>query len=111
MPYPVSTHCDRAPASPRIARSAAPQMSYKTLCLLPFAFCLLLPARAQTQPATPATTNYANLQIQITGVEGNVQVRDAEDKPWRKAKEGDSVNAGAEFRTGPRSAVRCSIPP
>jgi hypothetical protein len=64
-------------------------------------------AAAQTQPAT----DYTDLQIQVTGVEGHVQVRDAEDKPWRKATPGETVTAGAEFRTGPRSAVRCFIAP
>jgi hypothetical protein len=72
------------------------------LCLV--AFCLPLLAQ-------PATTTTADLQITITGVEGNVQVRDAEDKPWRKAQVNETVTPGAEFRTGPRSAVRCQIPP
>ena len=75
-----------------------------TFCLLSFAFCLACFAQ-------PATTDVSTLQISITGVEGNVQVRDAEDKPWRKAQVGQSVGPGAEFRTGPRSAVRCQIPP
>jgi hypothetical protein len=62
---------------------------------------------AQSQPAT----DYSTLQISITGVQGMVQVRDAEDKPWRKAETGTAVGPGAEFRTGPKSAVRCEIPP
>jgi hypothetical protein len=72
-------------------------------------------APAQTVPAsTPATgaaPDLAALEISITGVEGLVQVRDASDAPWRAAKAGMVVSAGAEFRTGPRSAVRCKIPP
>src|SRR4051794_30220107 len=65
-------------------------------------------ARAQTQPVA---TDYANLRITVTGVEGMVQVRDGQDQPWRKCATGMIVGAGAEFRTGPRSAVRCQIPP
>jgi hypothetical protein len=64
-------------------------------------------ARAQSQPAT----DYTNLKISVTGVEGIVQVRDGPDQPWRKCEAGITVGAGAEFRTGPRSAVRCQIPP
>jgi hypothetical protein len=59
------------------------------------------------QPAT----DYANLRINVTGVQGMVQVRDSSDQPWRKCEMGMTVGAGAEFRTGPRSAVRCEIPP
>src|SRR5258706_13928425 len=74
-------------------------------------FCLLCfgtqVARAQSQPAT----DYTNLKISVTGVEGIVQVRDGPDQPWRKCEAGITVSAGAEFRTGPRSAVRCQIPP
>src|SRR3954470_2805912 len=70
--------------------------------------CLfLVPQLAQAQGAT--TT--APLQITVTGVEGIVQVRDASDKPWQKATVGMAVSEGAEFRTGPRSAVRVLIPP
>jgi hypothetical protein len=56
-------------------------------------------------------SDVTNLQISVTGVEGNVQVRDGDGQPWRKAAVGMTVGAGAEFRTGPRSAVRCQIPP
>jgi hypothetical protein len=65
-----------------------------------------LVARAE-QP----TTDYSSLRINVTGVQGLVQVRDASDQPWRKCEVGMTVGAGAEFRTGPRSAVRCEIPP
>jgi hypothetical protein len=57
------------------------------------------------------TTAQAPMQISVTGVEGLVQVRDAADKPWQKAVVGMTVTEGAEFRTGPRSAVRVLIPP
>jgi hypothetical protein len=61
--------------------------------------------------AEQPTTDYSNLRINVTGVQGLVQVRDASDQPWRKCEVGMTVGAGAEFRTGPRSAVRCEIPP
>src|SRR5262245_17276944 len=64
---------------------------------------------AQTQP-TSATTAEA-LDAQITGVEGLVQVRQAPDQPWVKATVGMKIGEAAEFRTGPRSSVRCTIAP
>lgn len=82
-------------------------MSRLACLLICFLFLLPEPARAQTQPAT----DYTNLKISVTGVEGIVQLRDAPDQPWRKCEVGLTVGAGAEFRTGLRSAVRCQIPP
>ncbi|HEY7120134.1 MAG TPA: hypothetical protein VH475_26335 [Tepidisphaeraceae bacterium] len=52
-----------------------------------------------------------SLAITVTGVEGMVQVREGDGQPWRKAVAGMTVGEGAEFRTGPRSAVRCLVPP
>ena len=76
---------------------------------------LLIPHTAPAQDAAAttnaSTTTAAPLQITVTGVEGIVQVRDASDKPWQKATVGMNVTEGAEFRTGPRSAVRVLIPP
>lgn len=66
-------------------------------------------AAAQTAPATSAATEH--LKAKVTGVEGLVQVRLAEDQAWQKATIGMEVNENAEFRTGPKSAVRFSIPP
>ena len=60
-------------------------------------------------PAAPA--EQGAMKVTITGVEGMVQVRDSGDKPWVKAIAGMVVTEGAEFRTGPKSAVRCLIPP
>jgi hypothetical protein len=57
------------------------------------------------------TTQATPMQISVTGVEGLVQVREGSDKPWTKAQVGMTVTEGAEFRTGPRSAVRVLIPP
>lgn len=51
------------------------------------------------------------VEITITGIEGLVQVRAAEDQPWKKAQLGMHLDEGAEFRTGPRSAVRFVIAP
>ncbi len=60
----------------------------------------------QTQPGA-----VEKLTANVTGVEGIVQVRTAEDQPWQKATVGMQVTENAEFRTGPRSAVRFVIPP
>src|SRR6266545_1727827 len=62
---------------------------------------------AQTQPAT----TQQSLKATITGVEGLVQVRETEDREWAKAQVGMTVGELAEFRTGPKSAVRFTIPP
>lgn len=51
------------------------------------------------------------LTATITAVEGIVQVRQSEDAAWQKATVGMKLSEGAEFRTGPRSAVRFEIPP
>jgi hypothetical protein len=73
---------------------------------------------ATTAPMTtaPATTTTApggaeRLIATVTGVEGVVQVRESEDQPWQRATVGMQVGENAEFRTGPRSAVRFVIPP
>jgi hypothetical protein len=63
-----------------------------------------------TAPATTAPGT-EKLIATVTGVEGVVQVREAEDQPWQRATVGQQVGENAEFRTGPRSAVRFTIPP
>src|SRR5438105_9048352 len=60
---------------------------------------------AQTQPGVE------HLKATVTGIEGLVQVRGAENQPWQRAAVGMVVNEEAEFRTGPRSAVRFTLPP
>ena len=60
---------------------------------------------AEAQPAAQG----AELATRITAVEGIVQVRQAEDQPWQMAKAGMKLNAGAEFRTGPRSKVQFKV--
>jgi hypothetical protein len=66
-----------------------------------------------TTPTRGAATSPAveGLKATVTGVEGVVQVRTAEDQPWQKATVGMVLDQNAEFRTGPRSAVRFTIPP
>jgi hypothetical protein len=51
------------------------------------------------------------LEATVTGVEGLVQVRGGSDQPWRRAAVGMVLNEEAELRTGPKSAVRFTIPP
>src|SRR5687767_3188261 len=85
-----------------------------SLLALPAASALPLHANQETQPASqpasqPATTQ--PLQARITGVEGLVQVRDDETAPWQRAVVGMILGEGAEFRTGPRSAVQFQLPP
>jgi hypothetical protein len=84
-------------------------MSYRNLPLIAVIAAALtaLPALAQTQPAAGVQA----LEATITGVEGNVQVRSREDQPWVRAEVGMKLNELAEFRTGPKSAVRFTIPP
>src|SRR4051812_24766031 len=62
-----------------------------------------------TQPATQETQG--PLKVTVADVTGNVQVRTDEKAAWQAAKVGMVVDEGAEFRTGPRSSVRCTIPP
>jgi hypothetical protein len=57
-----------------------------------------------TQPSTQPTTQSV-AWIEVTRVEGIVQVRDREGQAWRKAQVGDRLTLDAEFRTGPRSVV------
>src|SRR5205814_5087525 len=63
------------------------------------------------QPANAPTSAPAALTATITAIEGIVQVRQGEDAAWQKATVGLKLGEGAEFRTGPRSAVRFEIPP
>ena len=74
-----------------------------------FVLCGVAAARAADTPATQPQAQ--SLNATITGVEGIVQVRDNDDAPWKPAKIGMVIGEGAEFRTGPKSAVRFEIPP
>ncbi len=64
------------------------------------------PAAQSTQPA-----GTEELKATITAVQGLVQVRESDDKPWKKAEVGMVVAQDAEFRTGPKSAVQFTLPP
>ena len=64
-----------------------------------------------TAPAAATSPAVEGLKATVTGVEGVVQVRAAEDQPWQKATVGMVLDQNAEFRTGPRSAVQFKIPP
>jgi hypothetical protein len=68
-----------------------------------------LPAMSQTQPTSSSAT--LALEAEITGVEGLAQVRLSPDQPWVKAEPGMTVGESAEFRTGPKSAIRVVIKP
>src|SRR5690349_628738 len=64
-----------------------------------------------TAPAPTTQQDTGALKVTVVDVTGAVQVRTADDAPWQAAKVGMVVDEGAEFRTGPRSSVRCTIPP
>ncbi len=68
-------------------------------------------AAAAQENAATAPAPQGKLSATITDVQGIVQVREGEDGPWRKVTVGMVLGEGAEFRTGPRSAVRFTIPP
>ena len=92
----------------RLTTSARPVRS----ALIAAAALLAFPpgARAQDTRPAPATTGEP-LVATITAIKGVVQVRDSEDQPWKPAAVGMDVDEGAEFRTGPRSAVQFVVPP
>src|SRR5438309_682641 len=79
--------------------------------------CVAATSSARTQPssttqrATTSAQQEGRLRATITGFEGMVQVRTSSDQPWEKAVSGMELTEGAEFRTGPRSAVRFSLGP
>ncbi len=69
-------------------------------------------ARAADAPAgATSRSSGEQLKATITGVQGLVQVREAEDQPWKKAEVGMVLGQDAEFRTGPKSAVQFTMPP
>lgn len=78
------------------------------------------PAEATPPASQPAATAPAGeegavegerLRVIVQEVKGLVQVRQSPDQPWTKAAAKMELGEGAEFRTGPRSAVICTIPP
>ncbi len=89
-------------------------MKYQHL-MLSLLICLLainLPSFADDSPVDPTKTIAdQTLEGVVTGVRGMVQIRQSEADPWVKAENGMKLSQGAEFRTGPRSAVQFKIPP
>ncbi|HZZ43161.1 MAG TPA: hypothetical protein VFE58_09505 [Tepidisphaeraceae bacterium] len=70
------------------------------------------PLYLDTAATSPTTTPVFNTEVTIDGIEGKfVQVRASADQPWQPAKIGDKYGQDAEFRTGPKSAVRFVIQP
>lgn len=81
-----------------------------------YAFVVVMLASFLVTVASAAQEDAGNppgeaLNAVIMGVQGMVQVRESDDKPWQPAKQGMTLGEGAEFRTGPRSAVQFMIPP
>ena len=71
-----------------------------------------LPIQAQDKVIKEkAAAGGTPLQIIVTAVQRSVQIRTTEEDSWQEAKVGMKLDPGAEFRTGPRSSVRFSIPP
>ena len=77
------------------------------------------PPPAASQPATaPAADAGAGdgeqgerLRVVVQEVNGLVHVRQTPEEAWRRPEVGMELGEGAEFRTGPRSSVVCTIPP
>src|SRR5689334_5468673 len=67
--------------------------------------------RPMTRPASTSRGPGTALKGHITGVRGLVTVKLNEKANWIPAKEDMVVDEGAEFRTGPRSAVQIVIDP
>src|SRR6188474_3185319 len=67
-------------------------------------------AHGQTTTTTAAALPDGPFQATIARVVGMVQVRESSEARWQTAKAGMKLGEGAEFRTGPRSAVMCELP-
>jgi hypothetical protein len=105
------------PPRPRI-EFVMPQHRIRRLLTLAFAATLACPSVAPAQPTAPptepsTTTTPASQPVRatITAVRGIVEVKLTEGANWQAAKPEMVVEEGAEFRTGPRSAVQFVIPP
>jgi hypothetical protein len=64
-----------------------------------------------TAPTSAPVEAPIPMRIYITAVSGLVQVREADDQPWKPALVKMLISQGAELRTGPHSSVTCVIPP
>jgi len=83
----------------------------RRLTLVIVASIFLTSVTLAQETTQPADQKVEHLKVTVTGVEGLVQVRTGEDQAWQKATLGMELNEQAEFRTGPKSAVRFIIPP
>src|SRR5436853_6728117 len=72
---------------------------------------LPLAAHQVTRPSTQGTVSTEKLHAKVAEIIGKVQVRDTEDSPWRTPKVGELLPVGGECRTGPRSAIKLTMPP
>lgn len=79
--------------------------------LAPAPVSLALLQDAPAAASAPAGEAQGAMKIVVNEVKGLVQVRTAPDQPWKKAEAGMELTEGAEFRTGPKSSVVCTIPP
>ncbi|MBI1368831.1 MAG: hypothetical protein GC162_09290 [Planctomycetes bacterium] len=61
------------------------------------------------EPEAAVAAAAVALPTVVMAVKGLVQVRQAEEQPWVKAEPGMKLEAGAEFRTGPHSAVEFKV--
>lgn len=70
---------------------------------------------ARTQPveapATQGVTAEGPLTAVVTAFQGKVAVRSGPEAPWVAPTVGMQLTEGAEFRTGPKSAIQIQIPP
>ena len=69
------------------------------------------PPAGAANPAPADASGAERMTVVIAAVKGLVQVRENEAAAWQKAAVGMQLTEGAEFRTGPRSSVTCTIPP
>jgi hypothetical protein len=101
-------------------RRTALSLATALLALSPLALVAQSPAQSPAQtpatqpapaPGKAAASETLPLRVTVTAVQGMVQVRAAEDQPWKVAEPGMELGQGADFRTGPRSAVQFRIPP
>lgn len=102
----MNLHRSRLATINRVRRIAS------AITLTAAAFAATPQVNAQTTaPADAAPQAVERLSAKITSLKGVVQVRETEDQPWKPAEVGMTLGEGAEFRTGPRSAVQFVIPP
>src|SRR5687768_11321244 len=95
------------PMHPVRLHALAPLLAMTLACLPAQAF----QTAPTVQPSTGTAPTTQLLRARITAIRGLVEVRASETQDWQPAKVDMVVDEGAEFRTGPRSAVQFQIPP